>query len=622
MSLWSEFLTNQGRQTRKWTHYFPIYERHLCRFVNRTTTLIEIGVSKGGSLQLWKRYLGPFTRIVGIDVNPACKLVEEGQISVRIGNQNDVSFLQKVIDEFGPPDIIIDDGSHKMKDLSASFEFLYPRMDKNGVYLVENLHTSYWEEYGGGFKRAGSFIEKCKSYIDELNADHSRGAVPISTFSKTTHSVHFYDSVAVFERGTHIKKSEAIIGQPADSSQTERHLSRSDSSQRHAAGPLHHQRLALFKQHSNSETHGNDIGGPPSGANAKSGVEQAIEMLHCHSDRPLAETFNGLKNSIAVYDGAPDAVAELEGAFFVPGWNCIYDSAGVRVAQSCVYRGPGLHDVVDSGPEIIRIPDDYSTIHEPVLFLSLMSPHWGHFLTEGTSRLWARLRYPELSKIAGLYSSVPVGKKERYSEFLEPFDLSFEKNVINPHRAVKLTKCFVPKASMSIRNECYMVHRDVFHTVSRHCAPAGKSRAADTAQLVFLSRTKVKTRRQIRNEETVEALMRDDGAAIVYPEQLTLKEQVLLFNTHRAFVGCWGTAFHNILFSLETELQETHVLCDLFPHLNLVMLDAIAGHQAHYVDCVSPTPESKPVWPEIDETIDVDKFTAYWRARPRRGAGS
>jgi methyltransferase family protein len=214
VSLWSEFLTNQDCQIHKWTHYFPIYERHFRPFINRTVTLIEIGVWKGGSLQLWKRYLGPFARIIGIDIDPTCKAVEEDQISIRIGNQNEPAFLQKIFDEFGSPDVVIDDGSHMMEHIAASFEFLYPRMDKNGVYLIEDLHTAYWEEYGGGLRRPESFIERCKTFIDALNADHSRGTVPVSAFSKTTLSIHFYDSVVVFERGQHIKKHAPIIGHP------------------------------------------------------------------------------------------------------------------------------------------------------------------------------------------------------------------------------------------------------------------------------------------------------------------------------------------------------------------------------------------------------------------------
>jgi hypothetical protein len=206
MSIYSEFLTNRDRQIHKWTHYFPIYERHFRPFVNRTSTFIEIGVSMGGSLQLWKRYLGPFARIVGIDIHPGCKAVEEDQISVRIGDQSDPIFLQQIIEEFGSPDVVVDDGSHLMEHITASFEFLYPRMDKNGVYLVEDLHTAYWDEYHGGLGRPGSFIERCKTFIDELNAEYSRGAVPVTDFSRTTLSMHLYDSVAVFERGQHVKK--------------------------------------------------------------------------------------------------------------------------------------------------------------------------------------------------------------------------------------------------------------------------------------------------------------------------------------------------------------------------------------------------------------------------------
>ncbi|MGO9686553.1 MAG: class I SAM-dependent methyltransferase [Beijerinckiaceae bacterium] len=212
MSLWSEFLTNDGRQIHKWTHYFPIYERHFGSFVNRTTTFVEIGVSRGGSLRLWKRYLGPFAQIVGIDIDPGCKEAEEDQIAVRIGDQSDLGFLQQIIDEFGSPDVVLDDGSHMMRHVSASFNFLYPRISKNGVYMVEDLHTAYWDEYEGGLGSAGSFIEQAKKLVDELNADHSRGAVPISEFSRTTMSMHFYDSVVVFERGRHLKKHAPIIG--------------------------------------------------------------------------------------------------------------------------------------------------------------------------------------------------------------------------------------------------------------------------------------------------------------------------------------------------------------------------------------------------------------------------
>jgi hypothetical protein len=100
-------------------------------------------------LQLWKRHLGPFAQIVGIDIVEACKGFEEDQIAVRIGGQADAGFLDSVLAEFGPPDVVLDDGSHVMSHIRATFEHLYPRMSSSGVYMVEDLHTAYWDEYEG-----------------------------------------------------------------------------------------------------------------------------------------------------------------------------------------------------------------------------------------------------------------------------------------------------------------------------------------------------------------------------------------------------------------------------------------------------------------------------------------
>lgn len=222
MNLWADFLKNDGRQISKWHHYFPIYERHFARFANRTVTFIEIGAWKGGSLQLWKRYLGPFARIVGIDIDPSCKAIEEDQISVRIGDQSDPKFLESVVDEFGSPDIVLDDGSHQVAHISASFDFLYPQLDRNGIYMIEDLHSAYWKEFGGGLLKPESFIERSKKLIDELNAEHTRGAIPSSEFSQTTHSMHFYDSAIVFERGQHLKKQTSVTGKKRRKSLIER----------------------------------------------------------------------------------------------------------------------------------------------------------------------------------------------------------------------------------------------------------------------------------------------------------------------------------------------------------------------------------------------------------------
>ena len=216
MTLWSDFLNHDKRIIHKWKHYFPIYERHFKEFVYKPVTFIEIGCGLGGSLQMWKRYFGPHARIIGIDINPECKKFEEDQVEVFIGQQQDHQFLQTVLDKVGIPDIVLDDGSHKMSHVTETFQFLYPQMLKNGVYMIEDLHTAYWNEYEGGLRKPSTFIELCKNLIDEMNADHTRGALPQTEFTRTTAGIHFYDSIVVFERGAYTRKFAFEVGGPIE----------------------------------------------------------------------------------------------------------------------------------------------------------------------------------------------------------------------------------------------------------------------------------------------------------------------------------------------------------------------------------------------------------------------
>jgi hypothetical protein len=202
MSLWQDFQTNDDFTMLKWHHYFPIYEKHFSPWRNKTVTVLEIGIFKGGSLGMWRRFFGPLSTIIGIDIDPSCKQYQADGVHVRIGDQSDQSFLQSIIDEFGVIDVVIDDGSHHMDHVGKTFQFLYPLVSKNGHYVIEDLHTAYFEEYGGGINSDKSFINYSKKLIDDLNADHSRGAIEPNQFTRNTFGMSFYDSVIVFERGT------------------------------------------------------------------------------------------------------------------------------------------------------------------------------------------------------------------------------------------------------------------------------------------------------------------------------------------------------------------------------------------------------------------------------------
>ena len=195
------FRENTGRRIHKWMHYFDAYHRHFERFRGREITVVEFGVSQGGSLQMWRSYFGRASQVIGVDIDPRCKEFEEPGIRVRIGDQEDRDFLRALASEVGPIDIVIDDGGHTMAQQIATFEVLYPAMSPDGVFLVEDVHTSYWPHYAGGLQRDGTFIEYAKRLVDQLTAFHSREPeFVVDDFTRTTRSMHFYDSIVVFER--------------------------------------------------------------------------------------------------------------------------------------------------------------------------------------------------------------------------------------------------------------------------------------------------------------------------------------------------------------------------------------------------------------------------------------
>lgn len=196
------FDQNENRLIQKWAHYFDIYDRHFNKFRNREIVILEIGVSQGGSLQMWKHYFGDRAKIYGIDIDPRCKEFEEENIEIFIGSQSDRNFLREIKRQVPKFDILIDDGGHKMTQQIVSFEELFDHIKDDGVYLCEDLHTSYWIGYGGGHKRGGTFIEYSKDFIDWINAFHSeQRSLRVSDFTTSVDSLHYYDSILVIEKG-------------------------------------------------------------------------------------------------------------------------------------------------------------------------------------------------------------------------------------------------------------------------------------------------------------------------------------------------------------------------------------------------------------------------------------
>lgn len=205
------FQANKANRIHKWKHYFDIYDRHFSKFRGGDTVVVEFGVQHGGSTRMWQDYFGPRCRIYGVDKDPRCATVAAEGIEIIIGDQEDRDFLTTLFDTLPPIDILIDDGGHHMQQQINTFEILFPKIKDSGVYLCEDLHTSYWPKWGGGLKKPDTMIEYSKNFIDYLHAWHV-DELEVSDFTKTANSLHYYDSVLVIEKGKQTKPFEVETG--------------------------------------------------------------------------------------------------------------------------------------------------------------------------------------------------------------------------------------------------------------------------------------------------------------------------------------------------------------------------------------------------------------------------
>ena len=196
--------------------YSQHYQEHFQALRLKHLNILEIGIGgydepkQGGhSLRMWKAYFRN-ARINGIDLLDK-SFHEEERIRTFAGSQADEAFLKRVIAEIGTPDIIIDDGSHRSEHIIASFKILFPLLAPNGIYVVEDLQTSYWGpgstatgDWGGSSDLSAphTSVNFLKSLVDCLN--HEEFTVERyspSYFDKHIVAMHFYHNLAFIQKG-------------------------------------------------------------------------------------------------------------------------------------------------------------------------------------------------------------------------------------------------------------------------------------------------------------------------------------------------------------------------------------------------------------------------------------
>ena len=177
--------------------YFKLYEEILSAYKDKNITFVEIGVLNGGSLEIWKKFFGKESRIIGIDLNPDCKRFEKDRIEIFIGNQSDPHFWKDFFSKVGNVDVILDDGGHtNLSQITTAVETV-KNINNGGMLIVEDTHTSYMSEFNNPSKY--SFINFSKKVIDDINFTFFKSKKFKFSLNKFIYSIQFYESFVVFK---------------------------------------------------------------------------------------------------------------------------------------------------------------------------------------------------------------------------------------------------------------------------------------------------------------------------------------------------------------------------------------------------------------------------------------
>ena len=233
-SLFDLYRAHEGKVSVKWSIYLTEYDRLFLNLREQPVRILEIGVQNGGSLEILSKYFSNSQILVGCDINTECSKLayNDPRIHLIIGDINTDSVEKKILKHSTNFDLIIDDGSHISSDIVKSFARYFSYLNEGGLFIAEDLHCSYWQEYEGGLYNPYSSMTFFKRLADLINHEHwgikKTRCQLLQGFSEKfsiefdekelecIHSIEFFNSICVVrkrEAGSNLLGGRFVAGQ-------------------------------------------------------------------------------------------------------------------------------------------------------------------------------------------------------------------------------------------------------------------------------------------------------------------------------------------------------------------------------------------------------------------------
>jgi capsular polysaccharide biosynthesis protein len=514
--------------------YLRIYEFYLNRFIDREVTLIEFGDRDGSSLSMWLDFF-PKGTIIGIFPAKLAAPCDNDRIQIEVGRQHDTEFLNRIITRYRP-DIVIDDGGHQWTEQITALKYLFPALRSGGVYIIEDLHTSFpplakiYSEGAtvSGFAYLSSLLP---GFVGGTESIADRADPFIGYSSKQIQSISFAPKTCV------IVKSGTQSSDPIKITALE------------ALGNV----VTL-------DNGGAYRRGPITVLDAPNRLTQIVER---ERERDSVEP--------------PTARVGFLSDVTVIGRGIVLTRDRQVVRESLINSGMYIHSFHRIGKTELLAPEGdlsprlYLEDGECVLLKQTWDGNYGHWLIESLPRVSLVAALRPLTKCKFVVGDDRGAMGAVYTDTLSLFDIPEDRILAVPDEPTKIGRLIYP-APLTVQP---WVKAPIVVKVLEGIADRLKDWGPHIERLekLYVSRNNTGKRCLLNETEIIEIINRQ-GYRVIHPETMSFFEQVVTFSRARQVIGNLGAGLVNLvfaprgvrLFALTSEFMEDDFFWDLVSH--------------------------------------------------------
>lgn len=317
--------------------------------------------------------------------------------------------------------------------------------------------------------------------------------------------------------------------------------------------------------------------------------------------------FNKIKSKITLNS----TIDEIDNGVIAPYKNDDFNTGGVFNNKNVFLdQSKYIGDWFQRGGDYDLSKERIDYIDENVVYLGFFINHWGHFFIDVIGRMWL-VQHKEYQNFKFAFiaeNNNPIN--ENYYQFFDLIGLS-RNQIIWVDHPMRFKKVFIPSLG---KDKDWNISQEYYNFFSYINDESYKKKGNKYRnECIYLSRQSFSDAvKKERGEAQIEDEFKKNGYMVLYPEKMSLYEQIDIFQNAREIVCINGTIPLNCIFIGKgvklVVLNKTSLI-----HNNLIMISSIMNVRPVYIDVYKePIPHHPrylgegPFW--IEFNVNLKKY--------------